>query len=119
MEIVQIIIRVNLCYQKTVTSTLLHVSIMYDVTLVLLYNVARSLFSRLPRLSLDRTVSRRARREDLADTLNLPREYSLSRSLTRHSTLKFVTSSTHRKLAKIWQWLAHCPSVQIIGIKIH
>jgi len=34
---------------------------------------------------LDKTVNLRARREDVADTLSLPREYSLSENLTRHN----------------------------------
>jgi len=66
-------------------STLLQVSIMYNVTFLIIHITWRGACLPIYRAvyrALDKTVSQYTRREDLTDTLSLPREYSLSENLT-------------------------------------
>ena len=65
----------KLCNTETVTSTLLQITIMYDVTFFIIqYNIAKSFSSRLRVVSraLDKTVNRSAHHEDVVDTPNPP-----------------------------------------------
>jgi len=72
---------------KTVTSTLLQVAIMNDernAVYCITWRGACFPVYRAVYRALDKTVNLHARREDVADTLNLLREYSLSENLMLH-----------------------------------